>query len=184
MNKPTRFIIAVLTVIFLIGQLVMGTAFVILAIDALKLFLSGIPDPSSIITDTFGIDMSHFNIPFISERMFVILMFLFGFVVMVGTFFLFQYLRTILLNLNEGEVFSEYNLKYIRRILILYLCSGILNFIYEILPITEVSTSVISGTGDLIIGFMQVLMTTAGIYTLYFVFKYGVRLKKDNEEIV
>lgn len=184
MNKPTRFIIAVLTVIFLIGQIAMGTASVILAINLLELFLSGLPNASSILTDTFGIDMSFFNIPFISERQFVILLFLFGFVVMIGTFFLFQYLRTILLNLNEGEVFSEYNLKYIRRIMILYLGGGILNFIYQLLPIAKVNTGVISGTGDLIMGFLQILMTTAGIYTLYFVFKYGVRLKKDNEEII
>lgn len=184
MNKPTRFIIAVLTVIFLFGQIIFGIAFFNLIIATFSVFFSGLPKDSSGNSDYFGIDMSHYNLSFLSERQFVLLIFLFGFIVLLGTFFLFQYLRTLLLNLNEGEVFSEYNLKYIRRIMILYLGGGIINFLYEILPVPMISTSTISNTGNLIIGLFNVFMMTAGIYTLYFVFKYGVRLKKDNEEII
>ena len=182
MNKTTRFILAILTILFSTVQLITGITSVILVIETFKILFSGLPKDISSVTEIFGVDVSNYNVSFLSERQVNLLIYLFALVFMIVMFFLLQYLRTILLNLNEGEVFSTDNLKYIRRIMILYFTLNIGGFIFESLSSAANNTNII--TGDLIGGLIQVIMMTAGIYTLYSVFKYGFFLKKDNEEIV
>lgn len=184
MNRSTKTIITILTAIFLIVQIILGMAFIFLIFGALAIFFSGSLKSNIAESFSYGPAANQLSLSFLTQRQFMLLILLVVFLVLIGTIFLFQYLRTLLQNLNKGEVFSDYNLKYIRRVMLIYLIGGILNFIFEILSISYTSSSTLSGTGNLVLGLFQVFMMTAGIYTLYFVFKYGIALKKDSETII
>ena len=178
MNRSTRTIINVLSSVFLVVQIVLGITFIFLIFGALEIFTKGLsktgPKPT----------INHLDLSFLTQQQFTLLILLLAFIFLAGIIVLFQFLRILLKNLTKGEVFSDYNLTYIRRIMMIYLVGGILDFIFKTFPISYTSSDILAGPGNLIIGLFQVFMMASGIYTLYFVFKYGIELKKDSETII
>lgn len=152
--------------------------FIFLIFGALEIFTNGLSKNGPSLT------INQLNLSFMTQQQFALLILFLAFLFLGGTIVLFQFLRILLKNLTKGEVFSDYNLKYIRRIMVIYFVGGILNFIFEILPISYTGSSTLAGPGNLILGLFQVFMMAAGIYTIYFVFKYGIDLKKDSETII
>lgn len=181
MNRSTRFTIFCLALIFFIAQVAFALAFVNVII---VFFSMGLIPKSSDGIMLWGIDATKYDGAFLTIRHFEILILILAMIVCVISFFLYQFLRTLLQSLNEEQVFNQNNLTKIKRILLLYLSLGVINFgINTLCSLTNVHH--ITGSTENILGsLLQVGLTTAGIYTLYFVFKYGTVLKKENEAIV
>lgn len=186
LNKSTRIIIALLTSLFFIAQMVLVFATLSVATLTISLLFGAALEesPSGNGIMLLGIDTTNYDFSFLSEQQFVFFISLLTFVICILAFFLFHYLRTLLQNLDEGEVFSSYNLTFIRRIMLFYLSIQVLFFSCKLFCAAASSRYIILGLNNLFINLLQVFLMTAGIYTLYFVFKYGVNLKKDNEAIV
>lgn len=186
MNKSTRVTIAVLTSLFFISQIILAITSLSVAMTAIGMLITGkveeTPPGEGIMF--LGIDTSNYEFSFFNVQQFNLVMVLLTLILCVLAFFLFHYLRTLLQNLNDGEVFSSYNLKFIRRIMLSYLSMGILFFVCKMLCEISNSRYIILGYNGMVTNLIQVFLLTAGIYTLYFVFRYGVKLKQDNEAIV
>lgn len=185
LNKSTRFTIFVLNSIFLITQILFALSFVIFIIFSTDLFRDAkLSISKNGHVSTSIMDTSNYNFTSLNELQFLVGFFIICLIACIVVFFLCHYLRAILQNVNENEIFSQNNLKIIRRIILLYVAYGIINFATDaILALAHVK--LISGVSSTYAsGLIQTILTTAGIYTLYFVFKYGVHLKKDNEAIV
>lgn len=186
LNKSTRITIAILTSLFFISQIILALTSLSVATTAIAMLITGKVEeaPSGEGIMFLGIDTSNYKFSFLDVQQFNLMMVLLTLILCILIFFLFHYLRTLLQNLNDGEVFSSYNLKYIRRIMLSYLSIGILFFACKMLCEISNSRYIILGYNGMVTNLIQVLLLTAGIYTLYFVFRYGVKLKQDNEAIV
>lgn len=181
MNKSTRFTIFILTTIFLTAQIVYGLCF----INVIGAFTSvgNQPEVSEGIM-LWGVKGGDYDFKLLNATQFEILILILALVVCVVSFFLFQFLRTLLQSVNDGEIFDQTNLTKIKRILVLYLSLGVVNFSIKTLCSVANVEYVYGLTGSIIGNLLHVILMAAGIYTIYFVFKYGVNLKKENEAIV
>lgn len=186
LNKSTRITIAILTSLFFISQIILALTSLSVATTAIAMLITGKVEEATPGKGIMflGIDTSNYKFSFLDVQQFNLMMVLLTLILCILIFFLFHYLRTLLQNLNDGEVFSSYNLKYIRRIMLSYLSIGILFFACKMLCEISNSRYIILGYNGMVTNLIQVLLLTAGIYTLYFVFRYGVKLKQDNEAIV
>ncbi|MBO1306664.1 hypothetical protein JZO70_10855 [Enterococcus sp. 669A] len=105
----------------------------------------------------------------------------------VQSILMFGYLnciRNLLQNLNDEIYFEERNLQLIKKVLIFYGASAVIEALVagfnKINHITLLTATSPSALVYLFEGFLVVM----GIYVIYMVFKHGVRLKKESDAFI
>lgn len=93
-------------------------------------------------------------------------------------------IRNLLQNLNEELYFEERNLKLIKKTLIYYGATVLLEILVSVINNFYHVTLLSQGTYDGIFYLFKGTLIVLGIYVIYMVFKQGIRLKKESDAFV
>lgn len=93
-------------------------------------------------------------------------------------------IRNLLQNLNEELYFEERNLKLIKKTLIYYGATVLLEILVSVINSFYHVTLLSQGTYDGIFYLFKGALIVLGIYVIYMVFKQGIRLKKESDAFV
>ncbi|AYW46389.1 DUF2975 domain-containing protein [Tetragenococcus koreensis] len=176
MNFFNRFILRILSILTIIGQILCSIAGIGLVLAAGSLLLI----PNDFKQELLSYANTNNTIPTI----FLIVSAIVGFLIITSIFFVLRSLKKIIDNIYSKQYFVEQNVTSLKKILTyfsIFTISNILSLFFFAYAHEQNVSSIFANSWSQIGIYMIIL---AIIYTLYLVFKSSMELKNENDSFV
>lgn len=176
MNLFNRFILRILSILTVIGQIMFGIAGISLVFAA----LSSVFVPNELKQELLAYTNTNNTIP----AAFLIVSGIVGFLIITSIFLILRSLKKIIDNIYNEQYFVMQNVTSLKKIVLffsIYTICNVISMIFFAYAHEQNVSSIFTNSWSQI-GICIVILSI--IYTLYLVFKSGMKLKNENDSFV
>ena len=178
MNLFTKAVLKFLSIVSLIAQVLCGIAGSMLLFATVALLLV----PNDVKKQLLQYLQLNTNINQIG--LFIVLSSLVALGIIACLFIIMHALRKMIGNIYKKDYFVPQNLTYLKTILISITCFTLLQLLSQVFFAKLHAYNVSNVFSDSSSGFLGNILLIAIVYTLYVVFKYGISLQDDSNNVI